>query len=452
MADDSDSVGSNRNDVASAHPTPGVLKRLTINAGMLLGGKTVGGILALVYTALTVRAIGIEAYGTLTLIQAYTLVICQALSLNGSNSVLRYGTAMVQQGNHAHFRRFIGFTACLDLASGLLAATVAVIGTAWIHGLLGWPTEIAPWAALYATTALIMMRGRTPNGVLRLFDRFDLLAVRPTIQAVIRLVGAAIVFFFEMGLPAILITWFLARLTRDLYVMIASYHELSARALSPTFERLRSVPRDLPNFWSFVAKTNLNNSARLIQGQSVPLVIGGLMTNSAVGLFQVARQLTQATMQPIQSMRPAIYPELARLISHDDRLRIKRLVLRSAGIAAATAATGLCLLAIAGGWLLWLIGGSEADAAYGLMLLLATANLLRLTAFPIQPLLVSMGHPGHALAAQLFSAAAQIGGLAILVPYVGIEAAGVAAILAALSIIAYQFAAAGRLWQRSLAT
>jgi O-antigen/teichoic acid export membrane protein len=419
---------------------------------MLLGGKTVGGILALVYTALAVRAIGIEAYGTLTLIQAYTLVICQALSLNGSNSVLRYGTGLVQQANYARFRQLVGFTACLDFASGLLAAAVAVTGTAWIGDLLGWPTAITPWAALYATTAVVMMRGRTPNGVLRLFDRFDLLAIRPTIQAVIRLAGAALVFFFDLGLPAILVAWFLARLTRDLYVLIASYHELSTRALTPTFHGLRSVPKNLTRFWSFVVKTNLNNSARLIQGQSIPLLIGGVMTNSAVGLFQVARQLTQATMQPIQSMRPAIYPELARLISHGDRLRLKRLVLRSAGIAAATAVTGLSLLALTGGWLLWAIGGSQAVAAYTLMLLLATANVLRLTAFPIQPLLISMGHPGHALAAQLVSAAAQIGGLLILVPYLGLEAAGVAAILAALSIIAYQFTAAGRLWQRSLAT
>ena len=46
----------------------GVMRRLLSNLGLLIGGKSVSGLLGLGYLALTVRTLGIETFGVLVII------------------------------------------------------------------------------------------------------------------------------------------------------------------------------------------------------------------------------------------------------------------------------------------------------------------------------------------------------------------------------------------------
>src|SRR3546814_3454387 len=86
---------------------------------------------------------------------------------------------------------------------------LAVCGAVFTCMLLGWPEELVSPGALYGLSVLFMVTA-TPTGLLRLYDRFDLLAVQTNVGALARLAGAAAVFLAGGGITDFLLVWFAA--------------------------------------------------------------------------------------------------------------------------------------------------------------------------------------------------------------------------------------------------
>ena len=98
-------------------------------------------------------------------------------------------------------------------------------------------------AALYATSTFFMVTA-TPIGLLRLFDRFDLLARRDALGAAVRLAGAALAAAFGGGLPAFLGAWYAAVALGGLALIAGAWTELRRRGLlKRAGERGRAAPR-----------------------------------------------------------------------------------------------------------------------------------------------------------------------------------------------------------------
>ncbi|MFC7554910.1 hypothetical protein ACFQU7_25840 [Pseudoroseomonas wenyumeiae] len=89
---------------------------------------------------------------------------------------------------------------------------------------------MAGMAALYATSSAFMVMA-TPTGLLRLFNRFDVLATRDTMGALVRLAGAGLAALLGGGLPAFLAVWYLATAVGGLSLAFAAWRELHRRGL-----------------------------------------------------------------------------------------------------------------------------------------------------------------------------------------------------------------------------
>jgi len=303
---------------------------------------------------------------------------------------------------------------------------------AWLVGpLLGWPPAVTPLASAYAVAAVFMITA-TPIGLLRLFDRFDLLAVQTTIQSAIRLAGAALAWSLEWGLAAFLAIWFGARVVATAALVAWSWRELRRRAQGGPAPGWPRPAAEFPGIWRFAWITNLTGTLGLTFQQMGALVVGALLGATEAGLYHVADRLARTVVKPARLLRPTVYPELAQLLASGATARMRRLMFRMLGLCAALALVMLPALLLAGEPLLVLLGGDAARPAYGVMGLLAGAGLLRLAGTPLGPLLVSAGRPGLALRAQLASTAAYLLTVAPLVDALGLAGAGAAALLAVL--------------------
>jgi O-antigen/teichoic acid export membrane protein len=170
----------------------GIFRRVLRNAGLILGGKAATALLNLAATGIAVRSLGLEAMGGLVLVHAFARTGSSFVKFQSWQAVLRYGTGCLEPERRAEFHALLRFTAGLDLAASAAGCLVCA-GAAWALGpaVFGWSPEVAPLAALYATSVFFMVTA-TPIGLLRLFDRFDLLARRDAFGAGVRLAGAAL--------------------------------------------------------------------------------------------------------------------------------------------------------------------------------------------------------------------------------------------------------------------
>ena len=104
---------------AAAGDARALFRRVLRNAGVLLTGKAAAGLLNLAATAIAVRALGAEAFGTLLLAHALARTAGSIAKFQSWQAVLRYGAPALREGRREEFRALLRFTAGLDAASSV---------------------------------------------------------------------------------------------------------------------------------------------------------------------------------------------------------------------------------------------------------------------------------------------------------------------------------------------
>ncbi len=423
----------------SVHSTGGGMRRLLTNLGLLIGGKSVSGLLGLGYLALTVRTLGVETFGALVIIHTVVEITQTLVKFQSWQPILRYGTAALQEGRLDDLRRLLLFTVRLDIGSAI-AGTLVAATTLWLFGTtLGLSAEIVPAATLYAGSLLFMITS-TPVGMLRLFDRFNLVVLEDNVEALVRLWGAAVLFFAGGGLTDFLALWAASAVAGALTSVTLSWrearrHGLTGRSLVPGD---RPLSAGFDGIWRFVLSTNANSSLALLTNQLATLTIGVLLGAPQAALFRIARQVAEAAAKPVKLMTAAIYPELARFAAQNHLEAMQTLLGRVLRLSAGGAALCALILYLAGPWILTVIGGQQVATAFNATLLLGLAALVGVGTFALEPTLISIGEAPLALVIRLAAAVLYLPSLVVLVPLAGIEGAGAAAIGAAIALALMQ--------------
>ena len=189
---------------AVASPERPLLHRVLKNAGVLLGGRAANAVISLGYMAVAARLLGVREVGVLILINAFAQLVGEVVKFNSWQTVLRFGAAPLADGRREQFQQVVRFTTFLDFTSGLVGVTVAAAVAFFAGHKLGWGPQHAPAAAVYCLTAA-MMTPATATGILRLFNRFDVLAAQAPIGSAVRLIGGGVALLAGVSLNVFLL-------------------------------------------------------------------------------------------------------------------------------------------------------------------------------------------------------------------------------------------------------
>lgn len=370
-----------------------VFRRVFKNAGFLLSGKTATGVLGLAYLGLAARGLGIEQFGLLVLVQTYVQVITGLSTFHSWQAVIRYGAISTQTDDTRGFQSLISFTTLLDVAGVVLGATLAWFAAPLVGPYLGWNAEIIAYAQPYSLLILFTIVA-TPTGLLRLYDRFDILAWQVTITPVLRLVGVAIAVLLDAPLWAYLLAWFVAGVIGGLTLVGLGWREgVKQGRLTSMRWSLQNVTSTHPGLWGFCLASNFHSSLQMVTGHMSTLLVGAVATPAAAGLFKVAREVATALTKPAELLTQSIYPEFARLGSTSNWADFGGLIRRAALLAGGVGIGILAIIALLGDHLLVLIFGPDFAAAYGVLVLLVAAATLTIAGFSFDPALYAMGRP-----------------------------------------------------------
>ncbi|GEM_PF-5557920 len=399
--------------------------------------------------ALAVRTLGMEGFGSLSLIVAFAAIIGHLANVKLGTTILTFGAPRLEAGDSEGLRRLIAFAVRIELVATLAAVGVGYLLAMTLGPWFGWPASISGLGAAYMLVIAFQTRGRVANGTLRLFRRFDLIAITRTSQTLTQLLGTSALWLTETdSLAAFLAVWFAAAVIRGVGLVSGGYHELRKRTIWPLGLKAPPRGRDIhAQLWRFIGIHNINSLTALPSSQLGTLLIGASLGAADTGLFQIGSRLAQNTAHPIRALRPAIGPEVAQMLAGSALYRLRRLLGRAMGIAALISVSCLALLVLFGGPLLQLLGGHEATAAYAVMLLTATATLMGATSFPFPVLLNAAAKPGWITVSKLANTIVYLMSFFALAPTLGVNAAGAAAIAAVLTRRSIEGSGAWRLLQ-----
>ena len=409
-----------------------LLKRALRNFTKVISGKAVSAILGLAYLALAARGLGTHDFGLIILIHSYMLLFTRIISFKSYNIIVKYGADYLALKKLHMFQKLIKFALLLDFASALIGMTVGISIMSIFGEQLGIPSTAIMYASLYCLLCITNINDTT-SGLLRLFDRFDLIAFQSLIEPSIRLIGVGIAFYLNAPWQIYLIIWFIGRVSISVVMLLSSINELRRQNLLAAFDfSFSKVSTGHKNIWPFAWSSNLHGTVNSVGIQLVTLIIGGTLGPAGAALYKVAQEISDVTIKAANVFNSALYPELAKLAAATERRfdDISTVIIRTAKTGFIVGVLFTLIMFIFGEFLLESVFGNEYVESYPILVLLSIGATIALAAFPHEAALYSIGNPETALYAKVISSTTQMIALGMLVGPFGILGTGYASIIA----------------------
>jgi O-antigen/teichoic acid export membrane protein len=413
------------------------LARIFKNAGLLLGGRVTTGLINLAVLVIAARALGAEQFGLVVLVQTYVQTVQAIATFQSWQAVIRYGAVALEQKDMRSFHSLLRFCTLLDVGGVVIGTLIAVLAVPWIGPMLDWDGKVMAAAVPYCFVLLLMVTA-TPTGLLRLFNRFDLLSIQSVVSPALRLVGVMIAAALDAPLWAYLLVWFVGGGLAGLVLIVMGWREaarqgyLKGFTLSP-MSALEALAHH-PGLWRFAVVSNLHATIQVVSQQMTTVLVGGLASPAAAGLFKVARDVATAITKPAEMLNTAIYPEFARLASQEQWQPMPRLIIRTGAVAAAAGFALVVLAAFIGPWFLATAFGPEFVEAHATLMWLLTAAVIGIAGFSMDPALYAMGRPGIPLQVNTVAVILFVPLLIVLTNWIGPLGAGIASFVSAAGI------------------
>ena len=150
----------------------------------------------------------------------------------------------------------------------------------------------------------------------------------------------------------------------------------------------------------------MNSTLAAAWGPVANLLVGGLVRPAAAGLYRIAKGLADSVNKPSDMLGRAFYPEVMRLdfaTKHPWRL-----MMRGASLSGAIGALAILVIVVGGEPLMRMVFGPSFVGAFPVLLVLLTATLMTMIAFPVVSMFYALDRPGLPLIARVAGVAAYL--------------------------------------------
>lgn len=407
----------------------GVFRRLFFNTCKLLSATTIAALTGLVSMVVTARTLGPASYGILALVLTYEMTVGKLVSFNAWQAIIKFGSEAIQSDDRPALRQLLKFSFGLDLSSAAAGTILAITLSGPTVALLGWDPSIRSLLLLYSILILFNFSG-TAIGALRLFDRFDLLSYSVVFSALVRLAGVLYCVLSGQQLFGFVLGYLITGITGHMFLFLIALWVLRREDLALIIRQpVRGIRTRFIGLWDYVWTTNLNAVVRMLSQEADSLIVAGLTTPTALGIFKVAKQFARVLPMLAEPLYQSIYPELSRLRAARNMNAFVSLIKRTTflvGIAAAAAWTGFLMF---GKSVISVTVGPLYIEAYRVSAIYLAAMVIAIAGVSLQPSMLAIGLPRNSFKALTAATTLYFFLLIPLVRTLGIEGASAAYIV-----------------------
>lgn len=301
--------------------------RLGRNIAYLFSANAIVAAIGLLTLALTARALGPAGLGAVALVEAFVRAVGRCVQMEPWQAIVRYGATCLERGERSEFLRLVKFGLVVD-AVGSLIGTAVAIAMAQLAGVL---FGLDATHTLQASVCALMLLASfsSPMAVLRLLDRFDLIARLSVCFAVSRLALSAMAWASGGGVWAFILVLMLSSVVEGLVPLWMSLKTLRGKGFPRVWSTsLKGVREAHPGLFAFVFNSNISLIARDSTHRFDTLIVGALLGTTALGYFQIAKRVGLAALRFGRPLQQVVYPEIARIWARGDLRRFRSVVLR----------------------------------------------------------------------------------------------------------------------------
>lgn len=413
-------------------PNPGPMRRVGRNFGLLLRGRWIAGLMAFAATTLMARALGPSDFGVVVLLQAYVFLVRGIIDFQPFEAVVRFGVALHDQGNQHELSRLTKLCLRVDHGSALVAAAVAVVLAPVAGNFLDLGHTQVLILATYSLSLLATGNG-TAMGLLRLYDRFDVIGKQMLVGPLIRVIGVGIAFAVHAELTTYIVIWAVAYVIENLFLNWCGWREYQAQisTLVSSDDEPRAKLAEFAGLREFLWVTYWQSTLDLVPKHLSMLMAGAMLGSAGAGLLRLAREYSSLLAKPAVLIRQVVFPDLTR--SWQQRSAdFEHVTWRTAWLGGAFGLLFVVFGLFAGAAVLTQFVGPAFAVAAPVLTLMLLAAAFNLAAAPLRAATYAMGHAGAVLRLHGIASVVYLLMFVGLVPWLGLNGAGIATVAAAL--------------------
>ena len=405
-------------------------KRIAANTGLMVGAKFLSVLMGFCTLMIATRALSNEAFGIVVFLHAYMLFFSEVATFQNWQAIIRFGAEDQKANDSEGLAKLIKLGVKLDAISALLA----YLGSLALFGIVMLIIEMFPsigpdsgtsaaelqkYAAVYCLVVLARQTS-TSVGVLRLFDRFQILALEAMIMPALRFIGSLYAFYAGWGVEGFLCVWFFASLANYIALILTGGLELRRRKMLGRVLRAKSTFRNQrEGLWPFFIKSNIDSTLAAGTLHLPLLLVTAFFGPVLAAIYKIAEEVSRLLSEGFKLLDQVIYPELSKMVVNGEADKIWRLVMRAAF---ALLSVGFAMSAMVWVWgpdILSAVATKDYSASAPYASLLVPAAALTGLVAPLFPIFYAAGKPERAIIARGATLIAYIGAFIVLSLMIG---------------------------------
>lgn len=288
-------------------------------------GQGIGALFSFFSSIIIARHIAPESYGVFILAQSYMLLVDGLINFQSWQTVIRFGCDAIERGDKKCLRAVVKGGVGIDVLSAFLGGLLAIALVQPVGKILGWSEQCIWIARLFCFEIFVYINGSF-TGVLRIFNKFYLIALFETIFAVIRLGLLFVLFNYTLSIEKFAIFTVAFDIIKNLsfFAMgaIISCREMGFKNL------IHSDKESLPKgFLSYSLWSNLSATADVPIKYLDSFFLSSISL-SIVAVYKVYKQLLNALSLVSTPISQATMPQFGELVAQKNYKQAYKIVLK----------------------------------------------------------------------------------------------------------------------------
>ena len=295
-------------------------KNLFKNSFWAFFGDASASAITFIISIILIKIIGSESYGILILAQSYMNIMDVIINIQSWRSTIQYGQKALVDGNDKELHSYVKLGCIMDISTAILCFIISILLPNLIGGFLHWSNEMILCSEIFAITIISHFAG-TPTAILRLFNKYNLVALSKTLAAIFKI--TAIVAYYlitkNLNLVSSTIIFMLTDFIGNILLVIFAFYNYSKKYKISDIIKAK-MPKDAKSFISYTLWGTLSEIVDL-PVQTIDVFIVSVLGNATVAIYKIFKQIIGIISKVTGPIQQSILPQFSELSAKGNEKR-----------------------------------------------------------------------------------------------------------------------------------
>lgn len=295
-------------------------RKLFKNSFYAIIGEGGSSVINLFIVFLLIKLLGNDEYAILVLAQSYMSILDLIINLQSWQSVIKFGEEMRVKNKIDKYLEFIKLGSILDISTAILCGLISLFVAPLIGSIFNWSNELILCCQIFTAEIYFHFSG-TPIAVLRLENKFNLVAIQKIVSAIIKL--AVLLFILCMTSKLSLITAVIIYVVTDIIshlILVIMFLTIIHKKWGIRRLLKSKIPENKGQFIKYTIWCTLGDAV------DIPVLYLDVFVVSALKLelvtvFKVFKQIISVLSKLAAPIYQAIFPQFSTLVAKGEYKR-----------------------------------------------------------------------------------------------------------------------------------